>query len=450
MNKLQRSATLVTAAAVLVFTAQSHAQSADALIDKLVDKGILSVQEAKDLREETDKDFNKAYAAKSGLSDWATALKFNGDIRGRFEGFYGENPAFVDRDRFRYRLRFGVTANLFDDMEVGLRLTSSEANRTFGGDPISGNTSFADNGAKKFVYFDTAYAKWSPIHTPEWAGAFTIGKTDNPFVFPSTMMFDRDYTPEGIAAQLAYTINDHHSLKFNGGAFVLDELSASGRDPWLGGAQLRWDATWNPHLATTLGVAGFYIGNDESLANGNVPNVNRGNTRNAAGAPVNDFNSIYVDGGITWTLDSFPRYPGPFPINFSGDYVNNPAAPADNSGYSFGVTFGKSGKKGTWDLAYRYEHLEADAWFEEFPESDFGAFYQVQQPNAGFTSASNPTGVGYGSGTNVRGHWVKFSYSPYDSFTFSIACFFTDLIKPSPGNSESGMTRLQVDGVWKF
>lgn len=434
------------AAAMLTFVLDVHAQSVDALLDKLVDKGVLSVNEAKELREETDKDFTRAYSAKSGMSEWVSALKFNGDLRGRFEGFYGDNPAFVERNRFRYRMRFGVTANLFDDLELGLRLTSSEAQGTFGGDPISGNTSFSDNGSKKFVYFDLAYGKWSPIHTADWQGTFTIGKMENPFVFPSTMMFDRDYTPEGAAAQLAYTFNDHHSLKFVGAGFMLDELGASSSDPWLAGAQLRWDAIWNPRWTTTLGVSGFAIQNDENLINGNVPNVNRGNTRNAAGAPANNFNPIYVDGGVTWTLEKFPRYPGPFPISVGGDYLNNPAAPNGNEGYSAGITFGKAGKKGTWEVAYRWENLQGDAWFEEFPESDFGAFYQVQQANAGFAAP----GAGYGSGTNVRGHWVKLSYSPYDSFMFSVACFFTELIQASPAGSESGITRLQMDAVWKF
>lgn len=425
---------------------QVFGQSSDALIDKLVEKGILTVKEANDLREEADKNFSTAYSVKSGMPEWVSALKFNGDLRGRFEGFYGDNPAFVGRNRFRYRMRFGVTANLRDDMEVGFRLTSSEASGTFGGDPISGNTTFADNGSKKFVYVDLAYGKWSPLHTPEWAGAFTIGKMENPFVFPSTMMFDRDYTPEGAAAQLAHTFNDRHSLKFIGGAFVLDELSADSSDPWMAGAQLRWDATWNPRIATTLGIGGFSIANRQNLINGNVPNVNRGNTRGADGAPAFKFNPIYADAGFTYTLEKFPHYAGPFPINVSGDYVHNPAAPRDNQGYSAGITFGKAGKRGTWELTYRWEQLQADAWFEEFPESDFGAFYQVQQPNAGFTAP----GAGYGSGANVRGHWVKLSYSPYDSFTLSVACFVTELIHPSPGDSRSGMTRLQVDGVWKF
>ena len=422
------------------------AQSVDALLDKLVEKGILSAKEAGDLRTESDKGFAKAFTAKTGMPDWVSALKFTGDFRGRYEGFFGDNPAFVERNRFRYRLRFGVTADLLDDFEVGFRLTSSEAVGTFGGDPISGNASFTGNGSKKFVFIDLAYAKWSPLHTAQWAGAVTFGKMENPFVSPSTMMFDHDYTPEGIAAQAAYAFNDRHRLKLNAGRFILDELAASSRDPWLAGAQLRWDARWSTNFSTSLGVAGFLISNRENLTNGNVPNGNRGNTRDANGAPQFGFNPVYVDGGVTWTLDDFPLYHGPFPISFTGDYVNNPAAPRDNQGYSVGFAFGKAGRKGTWELAYRWEELRGDAWFEEFAESDFGAFYLVQQPNAGFSGS----GGGYGAGTNVRGHAVKLSYSPYDSFTLGVTCFITDLIHPSPAGSASGMTRLQVDGVLKF
>ena len=46
-----------------------NAQSADALIDKLVEKGVLTVKEANELREETEKNFNQAYSVKSGMPD---------------------------------------------------------------------------------------------------------------------------------------------------------------------------------------------------------------------------------------------------------------------------------------------------------------------------------------------------------------------------------------------
>src|SRR4030095_2998330 len=99
-----------------------HAQSADALLDKLVDKGILTPTEAKELREEADKDFTRAFQAKMGMPDWVTSLKLNGDVRGRIENFNSDNEVFKDRTRFRYRLRLGVVATVFDNFECGLSI----------------------------------------------------------------------------------------------------------------------------------------------------------------------------------------------------------------------------------------------------------------------------------------------------------------------------------------
>src|SRR5688500_10465735 len=62
-------------APVAGYVINGSAQSVDSLLDKLVDKGVLTVKEANDLREESDKDFTKAYAAKSGMSEWVSALK---------------------------------------------------------------------------------------------------------------------------------------------------------------------------------------------------------------------------------------------------------------------------------------------------------------------------------------------------------------------------------------
>ncbi len=430
--------TAVTAA--LGITAQ--AQSSDALIEKLVDKGILTVKEAKDLREEADKDFKTAFSAKTGMPDWVTGYKISGDLRARYDGISSPNTTFTERNRFRYRLRFGITADMLDDLEVGFYLTSSENATGFAtGDPISGNTSFADNASKKLIYIDKAYAKWSPIHTADWAGAITFGKMDNPFVFPSTMMFDKDYTPEGLAVQLAYNINSQHAIKLNAAGFILDELKSSSRDAMMGGLQARWDAKWNSKWSSTVGVAGFLMENAKQLTTAEVPDQNKGNSRDGSGNLLHDFAPVYVDAGVTYTLESMKYYPGAFPINVSGDFVHNTSANTDNEGYSFGFALGKAGKKGTWELDYRWEELQADAWFEEFVESDFGAIYQ-----------SAPTGgsKGYGSGTNVKGHWMKLSYSPYDSLTLGVSCFLTELIKPNPGKSDSAATRIMADAVFKF
>lgn len=455
-NHTNKVAATAGAVLLLVTAGNVRAQSADALIDKLVSKGVLTVKEANELREESDKNFTTALQTKNGMSDWVQALKFNGDLRARYETFNSDNSKFIDRQRLRYRMRFGVVAQMTDNLEAGFRLSSSEAGSgSFGGDPISGNTSFQNNADKKFLYLDQAYGKWTPLHGPSLQGSLTIGKMENPFVF-SDMVFDADYTPEGVAANLAYTLNDKHGVKLNAGYFVLDELSGSNHDPSLVGAQARWEATWSPKLSSSIGAAYLALCNENMLTNGAVQNINRGNTRSGAtGALAYRYTPIILDASITYTLEKFPFYKGAFPIKLAGDYMYNNGAPdtgndvngrpVDNSAYSVGIQLGKSGKKGTWDVSYTWKSLGANAWWEELVDSDFGAFYgDVNAP------ANSGSGIGYGSGTNVKGHVFKVSYSPYNAWTFSVKWFLTSMINRYPANADNSMSRLQVDANWKF
>lgn len=424
----------------------SQAQSVDSLLDKLVDKGILTSKEAKDLRQEADEDFTKAYKAKTGMPEWVTSFKINGDFRGRFEQFQSENDAFVERNRWRYRLRVGAVAVMHDNFEVGLRLASDEAVGNFGGDPISSNTTLQDNASKKFLYIDLAYGKWGFLKGKDFSGALTIGKMENPFVIPD-MIFDTDYTPEGAGLNLVYRVSDAHQLKFNGGAFVLDELASDSSDPYMFGGQVRWDGSWTKHLSSTMGAAVLNIVNEQSLTNGAVPNVNRGNTR-LPGTGVLDanFNPLVLDAALTYTFDEAPLYAGKFPVRLVGEYVNNLAISEREESWAAGVTFGKAGKKGTWELSYRYKFVGGDSWYEEMVDSDFGGYYQAQAVGAGFTGS----GAGYGAGTNVRGHIVKLSYSPYDALTLSATYIRSELIDEVPEGSNSVMGRLQVDALLKF
>ncbi len=442
-NKFTQATIIGAAVLTVAFCGTASAQSSDALIDKLVEKGILTTSEANGLREESDKGFTQAYSVKSGMPEWVNSLKFNGDIRLRYDGLQLNDPSVVDRHRFRYRLRFGATAMLQDNLEAGLRLISGS------GDPISGNASFEDNGSKKFIGIDLAYLKWSPLNTPDWSATTIGGKMENPFVF-SDMVFDPDYTPEGIAEQIGYTINDRHALKLNLGGFILDELSKSSSDPFLLGAQLRLESVWSPKWQSSFGIAALMIGGTENLVTANVPDLNKGNTRintstNLAkpsfGPLANTFNPIVIDGAVTYSLDKFPMYAGAFPIRLAADYANNPAAHDNNQAFSVGITFGKSGKRGTWDLTYKYKYLESDFWFEELVDSDTGAFYKKGIAQSG-------GGTGYGPGTNLRGHYMRAAYSPYDSLTLSATYFLFDLIEGKTKDSETG--RLQVDASVKF
>ena len=451
-NKITIATITGVAVITLAFCGTASAQSSDALLDKLVEKGILSTKEANDLREEADKGFNQAYAVKSGMPEWVNSLKFNGDIRLRYDGIYNSDPSFDDRPRYRYRLRFGATAMLTDNFETGLRLMSGE-NAKGGyssGDPISGNSTFQDNGSKKTIFIDLAYLKWSPINTPAWSGAVIGGKMENPFVF-SDMIFDPDYTPEGLGEQFAYSLTDRHSLKFNAGEFVLDETSTSSHDPFLLGAQVRLDSIWNTKWQSSFGISGLMISGTKNLKSSDVPDQNKGNTRENSNAGTtnkpsynalaNTFNPVVVDGAVIYTMESFPMYVGAFPIRLGADYANNPAARENNQAFSAGITFGKSGKKGTWDLTYKYKYMESDFWYEELVDSDTGSFYKTGTAQSGGST-------GYQPGTNLRGHYFRAAYSPYDFLTLSANYFLFDLIEGDTKDSQTG--RLQVDVTVKF
>ena len=481
MKKLKKQnhtkvALFAGAAALMALTPNTHAQSSvDALLNKLEQKGILTVDEAKELKTENQQDsaadLNKAMNSRFPMPDWVTSYKLYGDFRGRFDELTTDSPGAAalsaqDRMRLRYRLRVGMLVNMKDDLQVGFRLGSGDAtgvgSQSSAGSPLSNNSTLQDNGTKKMIYIDAAYGKWTPINDGVWMLAATIGKMDQPFQV-SQMVFDSDYTPEGGALQSSYKINDNHSLAVNGAAFVLDEMAASARDPFMYGAQAIWNANWTPHIGSSLGIGAFDIVNKQALglsggANppninaGGVPNINQGNTRNGFGNLTYNYNPIIVSGSATYTLDSFPLYNGKFPIKLAGEFMDNPGADpatgsANNQGYWGGITFGKSGKKGTWDIFYRYQYLEADAWYDELVDDDNVAFYS----HTATALAKN----GWMSGTNMKGHLVKFNYSLTDALTFSLTTYINDLINPNLntgglGEPKNHSLHFMADLMWKF
>lgn len=447
-KKLTWAATAASILASATFATTGRAQQSEALLEVLVKKGVLTEQEAEDLKADLAKE-SKQFVKVRSIGKETMSLDLYGDVRTRIEGFYSDDPAMVDRTRFRYRLRVGMTATLFDRFEAGLRLTSSEANSSFGGDPISGNTTYQDNGSKKFIYIDLAYGRWYAFTNQSFQSTLTLGKMENPFVL-SDMVFDGDYTPEGGGLSFGYNPSLSHALKLNVGGFVLDEIGGQSEDPYMVGAQVRWDANWAyneahaPKLQSSVGIAALAIMQENVLTNGAVPNVNRGNTRlPGSGVLAYHYNPIVADAAITYTFDKAPLYNGAFPIRVGGDFMYNTAAPERNRAFSAGITLGKAGKKGTWDVGYRYKYLGADAWYEEVVDSDFGAFYQVAQANSG-------TGTGYGAGTNIKGHVFKVSYAPFNSIVLSATWLKTKLIDEPVGGSDSDMNRVQIDALWKF
>jgi hypothetical protein len=463
MKKIQKklnspkAALFAGAAALMALTPRMHAQTTvNDLLNKLEQKGILTVDEADQLKAENATnsvtDFNQAFNSKFEMPDWVTSYKLYGDFRGRYDERTTSNPAQEDNIRLRYRLRVGLLVNMKDNLQVGFELGSDDSNSSngLGGNPLSNNTTLQGNATKKFLYVDQAYGKWAPINDGTWMVAGTIGKMANPFQ-ESWMVFDPDYTPEGGALQATYKINDQNSVVFNGAGFVLTYSSTSAQNmAFLYGGQAMWNAGWTDHISSSLGVSAFDIVNRDQLTTANAGAGNTGNSLGAGGTPLYNLNPVVADASMTYKLDSFPLYPGAFPIKLAGEYMINPAAPGSggtaggepngNQGYNVGVTFGHAVKKGTWDIGYRYQSLEANAWYAQIVNDDNIVF-------AG-TPGSFP------GGTNIKGHLFTANYALTDALLFSFTCYIDSMIGNTLGGTaapgSSAAIHAMADLMWKF
>ena len=114
-----RALALTVLAATLLTTNGQTPSSADALINKLVQKGILSESEAKELISETA-ETNRPSASKWKLSDSVKSIGLYGDVRFRYEYRGADNApgsgasgGTYQRERFRYAVRIGIRGDLF-------------------------------------------------------------------------------------------------------------------------------------------------------------------------------------------------------------------------------------------------------------------------------------------------------------------------------------------------
>lgn len=430
--------------------AQAAAQSSDALLDKLVQKGILTTEEAKALKEDSKKDLDKAIAAKSGLSSWVSSLKFSGDFRFRYDGVYqdqsnsgadaqGTVNALEDRHRLRYRLRFGATADMSDHFEVGLRLGSGEvgaATPSLGGSVYSANTTLNNDASRKFIFVDLAYAKWKPT---DWLVA-DVGKMNSAFWF-TDMVLDPDYNPEGAQQKFTVALNPNQKIGLTAGEFVLlENYSAAGtaanNDVYLFMGQADWAAKWSDKVSTRVAVGGYAMAHHTAGAAAGGASaletfLNQNGTP-AFGTGAQNFNPVIVRGEVTYTLDSFPLFSGPFPITLGAEYAKNPGAhslPTGDTAYNFGVSLGSAKKKGNWLLSYNYKNIGTAAVWHGINDDDFG--YNAR------------------GGTDVRGHQVIASYRFFDPMTFNLRFMRTEEINNPPGTS-SEQTRLFADLLWTF
>ncbi len=144
-----------------------------------------------------------------------SSLKFFADFRFRAEldrdSRSSDGTPRDDRDRLRFRARFGLNYQYDERISFGLRLRSGSSEAT-----QSPHITLGDELTPKSFSIDKAFAK-----VAFEGGSFWLGKNSFPFWKQNEHFWDDDATPEGAAASYGFALGEDASLTATGGYFVL-------------------------------------------------------------------------------------------------------------------------------------------------------------------------------------------------------------------------------------
>lgn len=369
-------------------------------------------------------------------ADWASRIKFKGDLRLRNEtiqsdrvvgsGATAEVADAADRDRMRFRARISAEARVTDNTRVVLGLASGE------GDPRSTNQTFTNTSSGKGVYIDLAYADWA--FAP--GAHLVLGKQKQPYWRTGqSLFFDADINPEGGA------------VTFERGAFFGSayawwlqegyEASPSGNneDANIVGAQAGLKF---PLLAGETRVAAHYYDcgacqyNNPFWSGGDAygnTTVTQGSGDSAVQVLRYDYNVVVLSGEVSTTLFGLP-------LQVWGDWARNLASGVRyDSAWSLGTYLGKASAPGSWEAGLMYQVIGKDAMFAQLVDSDF--------------AAGNTDGNGWG---------LRAGYAPARNValyaTYMLNSLYQDVAPVSGPGYEIGRNldydRLQLDVVYRF
>jgi len=105
----------------------------------------------------------------SKINMWKDTLVWLGDFRLRFDGI--DEQGAIDRNRFRFRGRFGFASQITDNTQLTVRIATSDGN------PVSTNLTFGDGFSTKDIAIDRAFLRWNVQGELD----VTFGKMSNPW-----------------------------------------------------------------------------------------------------------------------------------------------------------------------------------------------------------------------------------------------------------------------------
>ena len=337
----------------------------------------------------------------SAQEDWTDRIKFKGDVRLRYEAI--DEDGEEERNRMRFRTRFGLSAKVTDDVKFVFQLASG------GDNPVSTNQTFDDGFSTKDIGVDLAYVDWKIRDGLNFYG----GKMKNPLYKAGgvPLIWDGDLNPEGFA------------LKFTSGGFfgTVGGFSAEERsstdDSLLYVVQAGYKFAVGENASLTAG-AGYFSYTDTI---GNEPFYNgrsKGNTVDINGDYVYDYKNTEV-------FAQFDSKVGDWPLKIYAHVVQNNEVSIEDSGYAVGAKIGSAKSDGAMEFSWTYQDIEADAVIGTFNDSDFG-----------------------GGGTDSDGHLLKAKYAVSKKIILGGTLFLNNVDRFQ--GTEHDYSRLQLDVEFKF
>jgi polyhydroxyalkanoate synthesis regulator phasin len=389
MKKTFKKLTAV-AVGLVAMTFAAVAQDSGALVDALVKKGILSDQEAEEIRADLTKEFSQTSAGKLNFSSAVTQLKIYGDARVRYQwenkqdqtaGAASTNNA--DRSRYRYRVRIGAEYALTDKFKTGIQLETSLASD-------STNANFGNYWDKQgdqanlgLVYLEYDDASGAPFGIADQFNV-RLGKHKHPFLI-SQAWWDGDLNPEGISEQIGWKNVGLKGLDFSlrGGQYVVTEennSTANTDDAFLFVGQSEAKYKFSSKSSLAVAPMFFYESQGTTLSGENGVSTfdNENNTTTLGNLLV-----VAVPAEYKWDMFSLPnKLYATYGYNFEGNRrlkdvgVSNAtnarlAKKGQNSFWNVGYEIGENKKKGDWKAGLEYRWVEAGAYTTNLSDSDF-------------------------------------------------------------------------------
>jgi len=424
----------------LLATSSLLAQDSGPLIDILVKKGIVTDQEAEDLRADLAKDFAaNSSAGKLNLSSGLTELKISGDARIRYEYRSGQNLTgdSIERGRFRYRLRPAFTGTLGSQWFFGFRIENSTGSR-------SSNVTMGDDAGpfaktNDGIYTGQVYLGYKATNDL----TLIAGRMPNPFVTTS-MVWDADINPEGVAEKFTHT-QGNVTYFANLGQFLYDSANPQNSlDPavsrkdqyflgWQGGVTVKLNEKNSLQVAPTIYQ---YVNNEHNSKtfNGSYSAANNTAINNllVLDIPV-ELNTTLANGTVLRTF-------GDLAYNFDGDdraaKYGRPDLDDEVWAWQLGLQYGKAKLRGEWDVKVFYQETGLFSLDPNLVDSDL-----------------------FDSRVNTKGFAATANYQLTDAVTFTVTYANAKTKNNSaisPGAGDIGIPTLkdygllQLDFVAKF